>query len=577
MIDTLTPVLSIHLIGRPRFERDGESVAGPRGHKAWAVLARLVRSTDPVSRQTLVDELFDEADDPMGALRWSLAELRRRTGLPDAFSGNPVSLGLGDGAVVDVATIASAGDLGAIPEGQFLEGIDVGSSGFESWLLIERQRVDGEVLSALRKATLQALSARQFERAVEVAGAMVRRAPFDEGPHVLLVKALASSGDAEAALAQADASEATFLTELGVEASSAVRAAARPSVAGRVPGVSAVATARSLCEAGLAAVSAGAADAGIESLRGACAAAEESADLELQSRCLMELGTALVHSIRGYDDEGAVILGAAAAVAERVGANLTAAKALSELAYIDLLAGRRATAAEYLGSASELATEDPALVAALAGFEAMNLSDQGKLAAAADRFDAAVELSRSAGAVRREAWNLGLGTRTLFLQGRLDDAMSWARMTNELVGRERWTAFRPWPEAWLAHARLAAGDNPADVRADAEANYALARQIQDPCWEAITAKVVGLSHLAEGDVSTALEWMADAGMMCGRVTDMYTWIEVEILIAEAGAALGADDVDRADAVIRRAIEGAAKGSMDGLLEQAVELLAVTAS
>ena len=186
-------VLRIQLIGRPRFNRDGESVAGPRGHKAWAVLARLVRSTDPVSRQTLVDELFNEADDPMGALRWSLAELRRRTSLANTFSGNPVSIGFGDDAIVDVTAIAAGAEIDEIPEGQFLEGIEVkGSPGFESWLVIERQRVDSEVMSALRKATLQALSARQFDRAVEVAGAMVRREPFDEGPHVLLVKALAA-------------------------------------------------------------------------------------------------------------------------------------------------------------------------------------------------------------------------------------------------------------------------------------------------------------------------------------------------------------------------------------------------
>lgn len=564
----------MRLIGIPGFERDGQPIPGPRGHKTWAVLGRLVRSSEPVSRQVLVDELFSDADDPMGALRWSLAELRRRTGLADAFGGNPVSMALGDEVTTDVAAGAGGAVTDDIPEGHFLEGIEVkGSPGFESWLLIERQRVDSEVLSALRQATLRALSGRQFDRAVALAGAMVRRAPFEEAPHVLLVKALASSGDADAAIRQADASEAMFAAELGVTATPAIRAAARPAIAAPIPGVSAHASAVSLCEAGLAAVSAGAADAGIECLRGASAAAEASGDTELLARCLTELGTALVHSIRGYDDEGTVILAIAVDLATAAGAELIAAKALSELAYVDVLAGRRASAAEYLRAAGGLATADPPLVAALAGFDAMNLSDWGRLEASTERFTTAVELSRSAGAVRRESWNLGVGARTLFILGRLDEAMEWARRSRELAGRERWTAFRPWPEAWLAHARLASGDDPSVVREAAEATFALARQLQDPCWEGLAAKTIGLTYVAEGNHETALEWMKNAGTLCRRVTDSYTWMEVEILLAEAQAALDFGDIDRAEGVARRAVAGAAKGSMDDLLDRALRLLA----
>ena len=33
--------LVIRLLGRPEIERDGDVVAPPRGHKAWAVLAYL--------------------------------------------------------------------------------------------------------------------------------------------------------------------------------------------------------------------------------------------------------------------------------------------------------------------------------------------------------------------------------------------------------------------------------------------------------------------------------------------------------------------------------------------------------
>jgi len=574
VISRFGAVLVIRLIGQPRLERDGEPIDGPRGNKTWALLGRLVRSSEPVSRQRLADELFSEADDPMGALRWSLAELRRRTGLTGAFKGNPISAELGEATIVDVAQMASGTIPDEVPEGEFLEGVEIkGSAGFETWVLIERQRVDGELLSALRQATLRALSGRHFERAIALAGAMVRRNVFEEGPHVLLVKALAASGDEDAALRQVEASEKMFSRELGVEPTAAIRAAARPGVATAVPGVSSRASSESLRDAGLAALSAGAADAGIECLRGATAAAEKSGDTALLSECLMELGTALVHSIRGYDDEGSVILQLAVEAATEAGLELTAAKALSELGYVDVLAGRRHSATQYLAAAAELATDAPALVAALAGFEAMNLSDWGRMDQATDRFFEALELSKSAGALRRESWNLGLGARTLFIQGRLKEAADWARRSCELAHQERWTAFRPWPEVWLSHVRLASGDDPDAVRRDAEATFALARQLQDPCWEGAAAKVLGLTYLAEDEHEIALEWMANASTLCRRVTDSYTWIEVEILIAEADAALKFGDGDRAESVAHRAIAAAAKGSMDNLLARAQGVLA----
>jgi tetratricopeptide (TPR) repeat protein len=328
----------------------------------------------------------------------------------------------------------------------------------------------------------------------------------------------------------------------------------------------------SLREAGLAALSAGAADAGIECLRGASAAAEASGDKELLGRCLLELGTALVHSIRGYDDEGAVVLASAVELAVAAGAEQIAARALSELAYIDVLAGRRTSASDYLQRAGAIAADDPPLIAALVGFEAMNLSDWGRLDASAERFRTAVELSRSAGSVRREVWNLGLGARTFYLLGQLDEAADWAHRSCVLADSQRWTAFRPWPEAWLAHVRLARGDDPTVVREAAEETFALARQVQDPCWEGLAAKTIGLTHLAERHHVTALDWMKNAGTIYRRVTDSYTWVEVDAFLAEAQAALAFGDAARAEAVARQAVAVAAKGSMDDLLESAVRLL-----
>src|SRR4029453_14541915 len=90
--------LSIRLLGPPALERDGRSVAAPRGGKAWAVLAYLLLAERPPGRRQLAELLFGDADDPLGALRWTLAELRRALGQPGLFGGDPVATAVGPAA-----------------------------------------------------------------------------------------------------------------------------------------------------------------------------------------------------------------------------------------------------------------------------------------------------------------------------------------------------------------------------------------------------------------------------------------------------------------------------------------------
>jgi hypothetical protein len=68
----------ICLLGPPAIQRDGRPARPPRGRKAWALLAYLLLADRPPSRRHLAELLFADADDPLGALRWSLAELRLR-------------------------------------------------------------------------------------------------------------------------------------------------------------------------------------------------------------------------------------------------------------------------------------------------------------------------------------------------------------------------------------------------------------------------------------------------------------------------------------------------------------------
>jgi DNA-binding SARP family transcriptional activator len=97
-------MLTIRLLGPPAILRDGRPVRSPRGRKAWAVLSYVLLAQRPPSRRHLAELLFSDADDPLGALRWTLAELRRAFGLPDVLTGDPIARTLGDEVVVDVGS-----------------------------------------------------------------------------------------------------------------------------------------------------------------------------------------------------------------------------------------------------------------------------------------------------------------------------------------------------------------------------------------------------------------------------------------------------------------------------------------
>ena len=86
-------MVRVRLLGPPRIEEeDGQPRRPARGQKSWALLARLAMAERPLSRSELAAELFAEADDPLGALRWCLADVRRCCGDPGLARGDPVSL-----------------------------------------------------------------------------------------------------------------------------------------------------------------------------------------------------------------------------------------------------------------------------------------------------------------------------------------------------------------------------------------------------------------------------------------------------------------------------------------------------
>ena len=138
----------------------------------------------------------------------------------------------------------------------------------------------------------------------------------------------------------------------------------------------------------------------------------------------------------------------------------------------------------------------------------------------------------------------------------------------ELIQRERWTAFRPWVEAWRAQVDLQLGRDPREVIEELEATYALSCQLEDACWKGMSAKVMGLAYAVLGDRAAADSWWRIAARASSRETDAYVWVRADVALAHAEYALacGLPEVARENA--RAAIVVAARCGLEDILARA---------
>jgi DNA-binding SARP family transcriptional activator len=539
-----TMSLGIHLLGRPHLERDGEPAKSPRGHKAWGLLAYLVlsRVRNP-SREHLAELLFAGADDPLGSLRWNLAELRRALGSASLPRGS-VELALPPGAFVDVDALirGTPQQAVAIPGlgEELLGGMEFGNSpAFDTWLLSERRRLLGACEAALHEAALDRLAAGEATAAVRLAARLVELNPYDENFQELLVRSYSEAGDRDAAERQLSACVEFFRAAQGREPGSAVFRAAEAKPQTPIPaGVGGRQAARACLEAGRSAISAGSFDPGVRSLARAAAEAKACGAHELETESWLALGTALVHSARGRDEEGADALLRASSLAEERGLGDLAAAAHRELAYVDILQARYARCAPRLERAGKLAESDDER----AGLEAMlgiAAADTGAHERALAHLHRSVELAEQAGSRQQASFSLSFVGRSHFLRQELDDARAALERSLALAQEAKWVAFEPWPESWLAEADLAAGELPAG-RERFEHAWALASELGDPCWEGAAGQGLGRIACQAGQVPTGLRLLEEARRRAGSFPDAYIWVEAYALAELASAAVAAD-------------------------------------
>lgn len=521
----------VRLLGPPQLEGFDESHPSPRGQKSWGVFARIALAERPISRHELIDELFTEANDPLGALRWCLADLRRALQRPEILRGDLLTLARGDFAV-DVWELID-GELGARDlGGQFLEGVSVRDSpAFDTWLMLTRAHLRSRSLEELRREALALLGAGRTFTASEVAGRAAALEPFDEDAQELFLRALVADGRPGLATLHLASCTANFSLE-GLRISPALTAAVRNSIERPRSRLRAGIVASSLMRSGTDAINAGSIDAGIETLRRAADEITSSSDQHLHFDILLTLGAALVHATRGFDGEGAIILHRAMAIARTLGDGSRVAECLRELAFIDVQAGRHSSAQRAIDEAGRLAegTADDALTAGVLAIAGMNAADQGRHGNAVDLLTRSADLANRADRPRQQAWSLGVLARSLLLGGEIERSLTASEESIRLCARERWNVFLPWPQSWRASALLELGRF-AEASELAQRAFALACELGDPCWEGMAARSLALIALRMGHDATAQDWINEARVRCNRIQDRYVWVSAYVDLA----------------------------------------------
>ncbi len=553
----------VHLLGRPRVERAGRDLYRFRSRKSWALLAYLVLAERPPTRSQAAALLFSEADDPLRALRWNLAEIRRVLGEDGSLDGDPLSLRLD--AVVDAAVVlgGSAEEAVVFPGlgADLLDGITVrGAAGFESWLLSERRRLAAASEAVLHEASLAALSRGDLDEARDLAVRASAMSPLDENHQALLIRLYRLAGDDEAAQRQYDACAALLERELGVAPGVAVRAALSEQRRRRDE-VADDAAVEAVVESGVAAVGAGAVGPGVESLRTAVHLADGAGSGRLRVAARLALAEALVHSLRGMDEEGLATLHAADRIAAAVDEPQARAVARAEMGYVDFLRARYDRAEHWLEDALNRAAADGATGAdAMARARAAArvapvlakatiylgsvVSDRADYPRAVSLLEEGIRLSRATGDQRREAYGLCMLGRVDLLRGDLDLAAARLEESVERAAGAHWLSFLPWPQAFRGELLVARGDVDAAGPVLQQA-FARACQLGDPCWEGISARGLALVAEAEGRTGDAFDLLADARARSTRLEDSYHWLDVHILDAQCALGRRHDHPDTA--------------------------------
>jgi DNA-binding SARP family transcriptional activator/predicted ATPase len=233
--------LIIRLLGPFEVILDGEPVTSFETRKARALLAYLAAEVNsPQQRETLAEMLWPGR--PEGAaranLRHTLRTLRLAIGDHEAVppflltTRDTIQLNPACDAWVDLCTFAESlvdARGGGRPEisrlegamrlyrGAFLEDLSLPDSAvFEEWVVLRREQMGRQALTALYRLAECYEQLGQYERALEHAWHRVELEPWDESAQRQVMRLLALTGHRDAALARYEDCRRVLLQELGV-------------------------------------------------------------------------------------------------------------------------------------------------------------------------------------------------------------------------------------------------------------------------------------------------------------------------------------------------------------------------
>lgn len=561
-------MLEIELLGVPSARDSSGNVRSPKGRRTWALLAYLLLADRPPTRTALAEMFHPEANDPLGALRWTLADVRRI--LPDSarVDGDPVTIVPGGEVTIDISSLDRVATAHDAPTGVLLDGLTFQDAPrLVSWLDLERHRLQAQLASIAREAAVSALATGDPEEAVRLSERLVDLQPLDERHHALLVRSLVAAGDSGAARRRAGVASDLLSGELGVDETNLVDAALDTAGSG---GVSSPRAIDALVVAGRAAMGAGAPDAALRTLGSALRDALVSGDQEVLVKALLGLAEALVHGVRGLDEIALDLLYEAEAISAAMSDSASLAVARREIGYIELLRG------DYDGSdrwfrRAQAAGPTPEDRVQIESYRGCTLIDRGLFHEASRVLQDATHDARTAGYHQQLAYSLAMLGRLHVSRGEFASAIPVLEEAIDVTARAGWIAFRPFPEALFAQALLGTGrtDEGRDL---AEASFALACEVGDPCWEGISGHSLALAELDLGDIDRARERLEDAYRRSTRLPDSWSWLNAYVLAALCEL-LVEDDAAETESRLAELEAIAYRGNMEDLIRRATALRA----
>lgn len=236
-------IVTLHVLGRVRLHagpQGSDSVALPA--KSMALLIYIAMERRPVRREVLADMFWgDTGDDGARAnLRLALSKLRQR--LPGVIQADAESIGLDANATVEVDALSllrAAGTAGqqqgasvlgsavARYGGPFLRDFQLRDcAAFDDWAGLQRQRIDRSAVVILRELVRLEQQARHVHNELQYLELWAQIEPWNEEPHISLLRLLARVGSTAAALDRYEACRLALAEHLGSKPSAALVALA---------------------------------------------------------------------------------------------------------------------------------------------------------------------------------------------------------------------------------------------------------------------------------------------------------------------------------------------------------------